>query len=57
MKQLPIDIIERGLEDDDFCVRKAAMKACQGRSDISSDEECSTGFHFFCSLQEAENYN
>ena len=33
-RQIPLDVIERWLKDDDWRVRKAAMNACNGRSDI-----------------------
>ena len=30
-KEVPLDVIERGLKDPDWRVRQAAMNACQGR--------------------------
>ena len=34
VKELPLDVIERWLKDEDCDVRAAAMNACQGRGDI-----------------------
>ena len=31
IKDIPLEIIERGLKDDDWRVRQAAMNACQGK--------------------------
>ena len=33
-RQIPVEVIERGLTDSDLRVRAAAMNACNGRSDI-----------------------
>ena len=33
-RQIPVEVIERGLTDRDCYVRAAAMNACNGRSDI-----------------------
>lgn len=33
-RQIPLEVIERWLTDSDCDVRAAAMKACNGRSDI-----------------------
>ena len=33
-RQIPVEVIERGLKDSDWDVRTAAMNACNGRSDI-----------------------
>ena len=33
-RQIPLEVIERGLKDSDWYVREAAMNACNGRSDI-----------------------
>ena len=33
-RQIPLEVIERGLKDSDYDVRTAAMNACNGRSDI-----------------------
>ena len=33
-RQIPLEVIERGLTDSDWRVRAAAMNACNGRSDI-----------------------
>ena len=33
-RQIPVEVIERGLTDSDCDVRTAAMNACNGRSDI-----------------------
>ncbi len=30
-EQLPLEVIERALKDSDWCVRRAAMNACQGK--------------------------
>ena len=30
-KQLSLETIERGLKDTDWCVRSAAINACQGK--------------------------
>ncbi len=37
VKELPLDVIERWLKDEDWRVREAAMNACQGRKDIPLD--------------------
>ena len=34
---IPLEVIERGLNDDDWRVRRAAINACQGRDDIPVD--------------------
>lgn len=33
-RHIPLEVIERGLTDSDWCVKEAAMNACNGRSDI-----------------------
>jgi hypothetical protein len=48
-KMIPLDVIQTWLKDPDWRVRTAAI------FDIS-DEECSTGYHFFCTREEAEAY-
>ena len=60
-KELTLEVIERWLKDPDCDVRAAAMNACQGK-DVPLEvierwlKECSSGFHFFCTRAEAENY-
>ena len=82
-KMIPLDVIQTGLKDPDWCVRTAAMQIAKDRgidippyraieppelvykkceagvivvAHIPADAECSTGYHFFCTKEEAEAY-